>query len=105
MELYSKKRISVIIEKAYKDKVVMLLEECGASGYTVYKSISGKGHHGVKEDYAGIGDFYSNIEIVSITSPDVAERVLCGLHRVIDKGIEFIVYVVDVSVIRNEHFN
>ncbi len=105
MELYNKKRISIIVEKAYKDKILMLLEGCGASGYTVYKGIYGKGRHGVKEDCAGLGDFSSNVEIVSITGPDVAECVLRGLQQVIDKGIELIVHMVDVSVIRNEHFN
>lgn len=105
MKFYNKKRISIIVEKAYKDKVIMLLEDCGASGYTVYKGIYGKGCHGVKEDHAGLGDFSGNVEIVSITGPEVAECILRGLQRMIEKGIELIVHVADVSVIRNNHFN
>ncbi|MHB8170715.1 MAG: P-II family nitrogen regulator [Thermincolia bacterium] len=105
MEFYSKKRVSIIVEKVYKDKVIMLLEECGASGYTVYKGIYGKGRHGVKEDYGGLGDFTGNVEIVSITGPEVADCVLRGLQRMIERGIELIVHVLDVSVIRNDHFN
>lgn len=105
MEFYSKKRISIIVETAFKEKVISLLEDCGASGYTVYKGIYGKGRHGLKQDRAGLGDFSGNVEIVSITGTEVAECILIELKRMIERDIELIVHVTDTSVIRNDHFN
>ncbi|MDA8226223.1 MAG: DUF190 domain-containing protein [Desulfitobacterium hafniense] len=105
MEFYSKKRLSIIVETAFKEKVISLLEDCGASGYTVYKGIYGKGRHGIKQDRAGLGDYSCNVEIVSISSPEVAECILRELKRMIERDIVLIVHVTDVSVIRDDHFN
>lgn len=105
MEFFDKKRISVIVEKACRDKVVKLLEDSGVSGFTVYKEIYGKGQSGVKGDYGGLNDISGNLEIVSITGPEVAARILQGLAAMIDKGVVMIVHVTDVKVIRDDHFN
>ena len=105
MEFFNKKRISVIVEKACRDKVVKLLEDSGVSGFTVYKEIYGKVRSGVRGNYGGVSEISGNLEIVSITGPEVAERVLQGLTAMIDKGVVMIVHVADVKVIRDDYFN
>ncbi|MFZ5652123.1 MAG: DUF190 domain-containing protein [Bacillota bacterium] len=105
MKLFDKKRISVIVEKGCRDKVVKLLEDSGASGFTVYKEIYGKGKNGVRGDYGSLNDISGNLEIVSITGPEVAERILQGLTAMIDKGVIMIVHVTDVKVTRDDYFN
>lgn len=102
MKLFDKTKISVIVEKVYKDKVIELLEESGVSGFTIYKEIYGKGQTGMKG--ARISDISGNMEIVTISSPDVAERILNRLMVMIDRGVLMKVYVSDVKVIRDEHF-
>lgn len=102
---FDKKRISIIVEEVYRDKVVKLLEESGVSGFTVYKDIYGKGKSGVRGKYGGLSEISSNIEIVSITSPEVADRTLRGLTNLINKGVVLIVHIADVKVIRDEYFN
>lgn len=104
VQLFSKKRISVIVESTYRDKVIELIENSGASGFTVYKGIYGKGRHGIKENRGGLSDFSGNVEIVSITSPGVADRILRGLQRMMERDIVLIVHVADVQVIRDHHF-
>lgn len=104
MKIYNKKRVSVIVEKAWKDRVIKLFEDSGASGFTIYKEIYGKGRHGVKGTPGSLNEVSGNVEIVSITGPEVAERILQGLETMIDKGSILIVHVTDVSVIRNDQF-
>jgi PII-like signaling protein len=102
---FDKKRISIIVEEVYRDEVVKLLEESGASGFTVYKDIYGKGKSGVRGKCGGLSEISSNIEIVSITGPEVADRSLRGLTTLINKGVVLIVHMTDVKVIRNDYFN
>lgn len=105
MKLYDKKRISIIMEKACRDKIIKLLEKSGASGFTVYKDIYGKGKSGMRGDYSSINEISGNLEIISITSPEVAERILQGLSDMIEKGFIITAHVVDVKVIRDDHFS
>jgi len=103
MQLFDKKRISIIVETTFRNKVLQLLVESGASGYTIYDQISGKGEHGIR---SGQGELKAmgNVEIVSITSEQVAEKVLRGAEELLTQGVVIIVHLADVSVIRDEHF-
>ncbi|WP_299426682.1 hypothetical protein [uncultured Meiothermus sp.] len=105
MEMFDKKLISIIVERVYRDQVVRLIEDSGASGFTEYTEISGKGRHGIRSDHGGLGGISGNLEIVSITGPEVAERILQGLSTMLDRGVVMVVYVADVKVIRNKHFD
>lgn len=104
MEFYIKKRISIIVENAYTDSVIKLIEESGASGFSIYKDIHGKGRHGIRGYHGGLEEFAGNVEIFSITGHEVAERILKGLQIMIDQGISLVVHVIDVNVIRDDHF-
>lgn len=104
MKFFNKKKISIIVENAFEERVLQLAEEAGASGFTVYTGIYGKGRHGLKESQGGMGEFAGNVEIVTITSEEVAEKILNKLQRLIEKDINLIVHVIDVAVLRDEHF-
>jgi len=103
MQLFDKKRISIIVEATFRNKVLGLLDESGAGGYTIYEQISGKGEHGLR---SGQGELRAmgNVEIVSITGAQVAEKVLQGVEEMLSQGIVIIVHLTNVSVIRDEHF-
>lgn len=105
MEFFDKKRISIIVEKVYRDQVIKLIEDSGASGFTEYTEISGKGRHGVRSDHGGLGGISGNLEIVTITGPETAQRILQRLSAMIDKGVVMIVHIIDVKVIREKHFD
>jgi nitrogen regulatory protein PII len=105
MQFYKKKRISIIVEIVYKDRVLSLIEKAGASGYTLYKGISGKGKHGIRNGNGGTsGDLYGNVEIVTITSQEVADRIFEGVQKLMDKGIVLILHSIDADVMRDEYF-
>lgn len=42
----------------------------------MYKEIYGKGQSGARGDYGSLNDVSGNLEIVSITGPEVAARIL-----------------------------
>ncbi len=104
MELATKKRLSVIVENAYRDQIVDLIKEAGAGGFTIYKGMEGTGHRGIRGDSGMLGEFYANIEIISITGPEVAEFVLEGLKEFMDDGIPLIVHITDVNVLNRDYF-
>jgi PII-like signaling protein len=105
MELFVKKRINIIAEKVCQDMVVELIQASGASGFTVYKDIYGKGRSGVRGDFGSLGDVSGNLEIVCIAGTEVAERILQGLVAMIEEGLDLIVCVEEVQVLRDDHFD
>lgn len=105
MQLFTKKRISTIVEGTYVDAVVELAGNSGASGFTIYEGFRGKGRHGMKKSRGGVGDLSGNVEVVVIAGPEVADRILRGLQEMMDREIRLVVHVADVQVIRDHHFS
>ncbi|MEW6697555.1 MAG: DUF190 domain-containing protein [Bacillota bacterium] len=105
MQLYNKKKISVIVEKTFSDDVIKLLSDAGVSGYTIYSNISGKGKHGYRNgNTAFAGGILGNVEIVSITAEERCAQILSKLSAMIDSGIVMVVHVIDVQVLRTKYF-
>lgn len=105
MKGHYKKRISVIVEQVYLDRVIALIEKAGASGFTVYDNIYGRGRHGKRDNFGSLKEFSGNVEVVTITSNEVAEIILEELQRLIDRNIHMIVHMVDTLVLRDSHFS
>ncbi|OEF97403.1 DUF190 domain-containing protein [Desulfuribacillus alkaliarsenatis] len=104
MNLYDKRKIGIIVEKVYKERILRLIEKAGASGYTVYQNISGMGLHGSRGDFGSLSELSGNVEIVVVSSLEVAEKILKGLQYLMDEDISIIVHVIDVKVLRDDHF-
>lgn len=104
MNLDNKKRISIIVENAYRDQIIDLIKEAGAGGLTIYKGMDGTGNRGIRGDSGMLSEFYANVEIVSITGPETAETILKGLEEFMEEGTPLVVHVIDVKVIRGDYF-
>lgn len=104
MQLYKKKKISIIVERCYKFKVLSITDEAGASGYTLYNNIEGRGSHGAMSDYGLLSEMSGNVEIVIICSGSVADKIFAGLQYLIEDDITLIVNIIEVQVMRDEHF-
>jgi len=105
VQLFSKKKISVIVEKTFSDEVIHLLEEFGVGGYTIYPEISGKGKHGARNGHTEFASgILGNVEILCITSEEKANHILEKLAKVIESGVVVVVHVTDVQVIRKDYF-
>ncbi|MEW6541913.1 MAG: hypothetical protein AB1402_09960 [Bacillota bacterium] len=105
IHLFAKKRVSIIVEGTYKDAVIELIENSGASGFTVYGDICGKGQRGMKRSRGGVADVSCNVEVAVIAGVAVTDRILLGLRQMMDQGIMLVVHVTDVQVMRDRYFS
>jgi len=102
MQLYRKKKVEIVVEAARAPRIVAMIEEAGAKGYTVVPEVSGKGNRGVRDE-AHVSDVFRNVMIVVITTSEVAGRIVERSQPLLEHYAG-IVYVSDVDVVRDEHF-
>lgn len=101
-ELYHKKKIEITIEQIRADAAIGILEEAGAKGYTVLRRVNGKGARGIRQGGA-MPDIFGNVMIITIVSPEVADKILDEADRMLDDTAGIVV-VSDVQVLRPKHF-
>lgn len=96
------KRIEIVTEALRAKQVTALLDQAGATGWTMLPVISGKGHHGVRHggDPSGISD---TVMIVVIASDAHADAILAKSDGILS-GRTAILAVSDVTVIRKDRF-
>lgn len=101
-ELHHKKKIEIIIEQIRSDAVIEVLEAAGAKGYTILRKVTGKGNRGIRSGGA-LPDIFGNVQISTIVSQEVADRILAESDRMLEDTAGIVV-VSDVQVLRPEHF-
>ena len=78
MTLHRAEKVVFIVEKIILKGVCKIIEDCGASGYTVYPA-GGKGSRNVRTttDVASVIDEFSNVKIdVIVNSMEMAEDIM-----------------------------
>lgn len=103
VEMHAMKKVEIVIDEAAVDRVVRVIEQANATGYTIVRNVSGTGSRGVRSAGDDIFDTFSNALIIVVTRPPAAERILEGVLRIM-KTHAGIVYTVDVGVARPDHF-
>jgi len=102
---YQAKRISIVTEKLNEREIERIVEEAGATGYTVFEG-SGKGSHGVKtRDRPSVVGAFSLVKIEVIVADRATAETIA--ERVADTYFEHysgIVYIDDVEILRQEKF-
>ncbi len=104
MEVFSKTRISIIVEESFHSDVLDLVQRSGASGFTIYNGIVGTGAHGTRGGFSDVDGISKNVEIVTIVGPEVAERILLGIKAMSERGVILVTHFMDVQVLRDAHF-
>ena len=99
------KKVVIITEKLLTDKVTKVIDECGATGYTI-TSAGGKGSRGVRSrDRDVYTDAYANVKIEVITADDEQARNIAD--KIAEKYFENysgITYLEDVEILRPQKF-
>lgn len=103
MELHTKKRIEIIIERPAARRVTDALDRAGTQGYTVFPAQGGRGKDGSWERDGLVSAAGHMVAIVCILDPAHLESTLDQLYTVVEPQIG-IISVSDVEVIRREHF-
>lgn len=102
---YAASKVVIITEKLLLEKVTALIENCGASGYTVVAA-GGKGSRGIRSTgRAAIVDEFSNIKIEVITAErETAERIADEVAAQFFDNYSGITYFEPVEIIRPHKF-
>lgn len=102
MQTYPKKKVEIIVEVALARRVQETIEALGATGFTVFPNLRGKGRWGKRQN-TGVFGVFENQMIVVITGAETATKILEATHALTAQGI-CIAYVSDVEVMRDDHF-
>ena len=106
MTLHRAEKVVIITEKMISRGIRDILEECGATGYTIVAA-GGKGSRNVRStsDRASVIEDFANVKIeVIVNDKAMAETIM---NRVADRYFENypgITYVEDVEILRPAKF-
>ena len=103
MQTYPKKRIEIMVEAPLMNRVLSILDDHEAPGYTVLPALAGRGADGSWHRDGLVGRVGSVILIICIIDKSRADSILEPLFALVSRQIG-IVTVCDVEVIRPDHF-
>ncbi len=94
------KLVTIVCEAILEERVVELLRESGAHGYTAFP-VRGSGNQGERNaDMAETG----NVQIQVIVKNSVSETLMMRLQSELFKAYAMVAYESDVRVLRPEKF-
>lgn len=102
MQTHPKKKLELIVEKPITHRLLEILDNLGVTGYTVLPAIAGRGQDGAWEE-GQITTVSHMVQIICVVDEAKLEEVLSACFEALKPQIG-IVYVSDVSVVRDEHF-
>ncbi|PEN13068.1 transcriptional regulator [Longibacter salinarum] len=101
--LHPLKKIEIIV-RGEKEKFVQdLLEECGATGYTVHRDIAGRGAHGFHEGRLLFNDRAGLVMFFAVGDDEMIDCVMDGLTPLFEKS-SGVMFVSNTQVVRLEKF-
>jgi nitrogen regulatory protein PII len=106
MRLHPAKKVVIITERILLDKICMLIEEEGATGYTITRA-GGKGDRNIRttSERASVVDGFDNVKIESVVHDAVtAEKIITKVAQLYFKNYSGITYIETVEILRPEKF-
>jgi len=106
MELAEAKKVVIIMEAVIEERVIRLLKAQGAKGYTIYRTLAGKGARGIRSGLGGLEKFGENVRIeVIVKNEDQALAVMEAVYsKFLAENYAGIAYLENVRVIRPGKF-
>lgn len=98
-------KVVIITEKYITEKVAKLIEEAGATGYTI-TSAGGKGSRGKRsEGRGGVSEAYANVKFEIIVADEaLANKIANTVAEKYFQNYSGITYLEDVEIIRPQKF-
>lgn len=103
METYKKIRMDILIEAPFKNRLKVLLDAHGVSGYTIFSPLEGKGLTGDWARAGMITDFGQMLLCVCIVDGDRRDPILDELRAQLFDHVGFVT-LSEVEVIRPSKF-
>lgn len=102
MKTHAKKKIEVIVERPLLRDVLDVIDDLGATGYTVVPTIAGRGDEGPwRAD--DVSSAFDRVMIIVITGEDVANQIVERAYDLL-QDYNAIVILSDVAVVRGDRF-
>ena len=102
-ELFKKKKLEILVEGALAPKVLKLAEEKGATGYTVFPALYGKGRQGGTWQRDDLTPALGQVRVMIIAGEDKALEIASAARELLGP-YRAIILVGDVEVFRDDHF-
>ena len=99
MQLLTLPLLTIIAESVLKDRLIDELTRAGAKGYTVSEAVGDGSRHIRSGDLPG-----DNVRIETITTTEVAERLLALLTNEYFPHFAIIAFVSEVRVVRGDKY-
>lgn len=98
------KKIVIITEKLIAEKVAKVIEECGATGYTLTPA-GGKGSRGVRSsERNSLTDAHANVKFEVITTEALANKIAEEVTGKYFENYSGITYLENVEILRPQKF-
>ncbi|MFT4640981.1 MAG: nitrogen regulatory protein P-II 2 [Verrucomicrobiales bacterium] len=92
-------KISIVSERLLKDDLIALIQEEGATGFTL-SAVEGEGSRGIRAgDWEG-----RNVMLETLVSEATADRILTALNERFMESFAVVAWVTEVSVLRGDKF-
>ena len=78
------KKVELIIESVYTNRLIELLEQHGIDGYTIIKDIEGLGGHGLRTA-DDVSDVFSNIYIFTLCEEETYKDMDTDLRKFLSR--------------------
>ena len=103
LETYPKKRLSIVIEAPFLNRLLDMLDKLDVSGFTVIQALAGKGKSGSWQRDSLSSDAGRMVEIMIVLDAEKVRPVLEMVRGVLHRQIG-IVTLSDVEVLRPDLF-
>ncbi len=103
LQTFPKKRLSIIIEAPFLNRLLGLLDRLEVPGYTVLPALAGRGASGVWRRDSLSSDAGRMVQVLIVLDEEKVPAVLSEIRTVLDRQIG-IVTLSDVEVLRPELF-
>jgi nitrogen regulatory protein PII len=80
--LQKMKKIEIVIESVKLGQVIDIIDQSGASGYTIVSSVTGRGHRG-RRGGGGLTDVFTNAMVMTVVQEPMAVKILQRVERLI----------------------
>lgn len=95
--LQKMKKIEIMIESVKLDQVILIIDQAGASGYSIVSSVKGRGHRGQRAG-GGLTDMFTNVMVMTVVEEPLAVKILERVKKLIQNYAGMAI-VTDASVL------
>lgn len=103
MNLHTMKKLDIIIETAQREKIIEMIKDSGATGYTMYGDVNGEGMRESRDDFSFTYET-KNVGIFVIGPEEVIMEIVEKISELMP-NCAGIVFVSDVEVVRKGFFS